>query len=148
MLEILKGFAKSPEDSEDLEFRKILILIIASSCSFFGLIWSGLYYFVFGAGLTAFLPFLFVLIVGLAIVLSHFTRNHKILIYGQLACITWISALIQWSIGSMDSAAVVIAWSFLGPLGALIFLSRGQALFWIGQFTLIVVISAVIDPML
>lgn len=48
----------------------------------------------------------------------------------------------------MDSAGVVIAWSFLGPLGALIFLSRGQALFWMGQFILIVVISAGIDPML
>ncbi len=81
-------------------------------------------------------------------VVSHFLKDHRWLIYAQLTCITWISALIQWSIGSIDQAGLVIAWSFLGPLGALIFLSIRQAVLWMLMFVGIVVVSAVVQPAL
>lgn len=107
-----------------------------------------MYYLIFGFGLIAFLPFLFIIIVGSAIVVAHYTRNYVILVYAQLSCITWISAFIQWTIGSMDQSGLVIVWSFLGPLGALIFLTRRQAVLWMLMFLFIVVISAVFEPAL
>ncbi len=94
------------------------------------------------------LPLSFVVIVGAAIVLAHRMADHRPLIYAQLFCITWISALIQWSIGSMDQSGLVIAWSFLGPLGALIFLSSRQAIVWMAMFLGIVIISAAVEPAL
>jgi class 3 adenylate cyclase len=142
----LKFFAKEDDDSEELVFRKLLILIIASSCSVCGIIWAALYYFIFGFGIIAFLPFLFTIIVGSTIVVSHYLRNHVILIYAQLICITWISAFLQWCIGGMDESGLVIAWSFLGPLGALIFLSLRQSIVWMLMFLFIVVVSAVFEP--
>jgi class 3 adenylate cyclase len=66
----------------------------------------------------------------------------------QLFCITWISALIQWSIGSIDHSGLVIAWSFLGPLGAMVFLTFRQSLIWIAMFLVIVVVSAAFQPAL
>ncbi|MBT8191702.1 MAG: hypothetical protein KJO29_14820 [Bacteroidia bacterium] len=107
-----------------------------------------MYYFVYGIGLTMVLPLLFVVIVGAAAIVSHYIRNHKVLIFTQLACITWISALIQWSIGSMEYSGLVICWSFLGPLGALIFLSLKEAIGWMIMFVIIVFISAWFEPAL
>ena len=88
------------------------------------------------------------MIVGTTIFIAHRTKNHLPLIYVQLFCITWISAFLQWSIGSMEHSGLVIAWSFLGPLGALIFLSPRQAVIWMLMFIGIVIISAVFNPQL
>jgi len=146
--ERIKKFAHKQGDTDNQSFMKVLILMIALSCSFFGLIWSLIYYTVFGFGLTMLLPLFFVIIVGIAIWFSNHISDHRPLIYAQLICITWISALIQWSIGSMDDSGLVITWCFLGPLGAVIFLSTRQALIWMGMFLVIVIISSLYDPML
>ena len=144
----LKNFAKEEGDSQELAFRKLLILLIASMCSLCGIAWSALYYFVFGFGVIASLPISFTFIVGTTIIISHYSRNYKLLVLVQLTCITWISALIQWTIGGIDQSGFVTAWSFLGPLGAVIFLSLRQAIGWMLMFLFIVVISAVYEPAL
>ncbi len=148
MLQKLKQFANQEGDSQEQTFLKLLILVIALMCSACGVAWSAMYYFVFGFGLIAFYPFLFLIVVGSAIIVSHYTRNYKILVYAQLICITWISAFIQWTIGGIDQSGFVTAWSFLGVLGAVIFLSLRQSIIWMLMFLFIVVISAVFDPML
>lgn len=146
LVNILNRFAHKPEDSTDLAFEKKLILVIALSCCGCGLAWSLLYYIVFGFGLTAYLPLSFVVIVGSMILISHRMNDHRLLVYTQLACITWISALIQWSIGSVDQSGLVIVWGFLGPFGATIFLSFRQSLLWMVMFIVIVLISVVYEP--
>jgi class 3 adenylate cyclase len=148
ILQRFSGFAHKSTDSSDLAFKKLLILSISLSCCAFGIIWSAMYYVVFGMGLTMILPLCFVVIVGSVIIISHRIADHRPLIYAQLICITWISALIQWSIGSMDQSGLVIAWSFLGPLGALIFLSSRQAILWMVMFIVIVIVSAFLEPSL
>ena len=142
------SFAAKEGDSKDVSFNKLLIFIIALSCCFCGMVWSIMYYFVFGVGLTMILPLIFIVVVGGATIISHLIKDHKILIYAQLTCITWISALIQWSIGSMEYSGLVICWSFLGPLGALIFLSLREAIIWMLMFVVIVAISALYEPAL
>ena len=143
-----KSFARQDNDTAELRFRKLLILIIALACSVCGILWSLLYFFVFGAGLTAFLPFSFTIIVGSTVIVSHYLHNYKILVYVQLVSITWISAFLQWSIGNIDQSGFVIAWSFLGPIGALIFLPLRQAIFWMLMFVAIVVATVAFEPSL
>ena len=145
---LLNSFAARPNDSKSDTFDKLLILTISLCCGFSGLIWSLMYYVVFDFGLTMLLPLGFIVIVGSGMLVSHFMRDHRPLLYAQLACITWISAFIQWSIGSMENSGWVICWSFLGPLGALIFLSLRQAILWMIMFIFIVIVSAWYEPAL
>jgi guanylate cyclase len=112
------------------------------------MIWSAIYYFVFGISIITFLPVSFTLIVGTAIFIAHYTSHYKLLIYAQLTGITWIPALIQWTIGGFDTSGFVIAWSFLGPIGALIFLSYRGAILWMCMFLIVVLVSAVFEPAL
>ena len=133
-------------DSGDIKFAKSLILIISICCSFCGLVWSGIYYFFFGFGLTTLLPLIFVVIVISSIFISHFTSNYKILVYGQLACITWVPGFIQWSLGSIHDSGFVIAWCFLGPIGALLFLNEKEARIWMVMFILILGITSIGVP--
>jgi class 3 adenylate cyclase len=148
MFSTLKHFARAEGDSQEIAFRKLLILFIATMCSICGVLWSALYCFVYGPGAIALLPLSFTVIVGSAIGIAHYTRNYMVLVYAQLICITWISAFLQWTIGGIDQSGFVSAWSFLGPLGAVIFLSQRQAIVWMLMFLFIVVISAVYEPAL
>lgn len=144
----VRAFASRPDDSDEVAFSKALVLVIALSCCGCGIVWSLLYLSVFGPGPTMALPLLFVAVVGGAIAVSARMRDHRPLIYAQLVCITWIPAFIEWTIGSTASSGLVIAWSFLGPIGALMFLSLGQALVWMGMFIVIVLVSTIVQPAL
>ena len=107
-----------------------------------------MYYTVFGMGVTAILPWSFIIIVGSSILYSSISKNVRPTIYALLTCIVWLSAFIQWSIGSTHNAGYVIAWSFLGPIGAILFLNKKQSVFWMAQFILIVLISFLFEPKL
>ncbi len=144
----LRGYAYKPTDTKQKAFEKLLILLVALSCSVFGFAWCAIYYVIFGLGITTYLPLGFAVIVGGMIIVSHQMRDHRPLVYAQLICITWITALIQWSIGSMDQSGLVIAWSFLGPFCALIFLSIREAIIWMIMFVGIIVVTAIFEPAL
>ena len=146
MKTLTSKYCFNTSDSDDIKFAKSLILIISICCSFCGLAWSSIYYFFFGFGLTTVLPLIFVVIVISSIFISHFTSNYKILVYGQLACITWVTAFIQWSLGSIHNSGFVIAWCFLGPIGALLFLNEKDARIWMVMFILILGITSIGVP--
>lgn len=142
----IEQFALVKNDTNEIRQSKKLILIISLSCSLCGMIWGGIYYLFLGINTISILPGLFVLVVGSAIFSAHKLKKHLILVYAQLTCITWIPTLIQWHIGSIHNSGIVIIWSFLGPIGALLFLNKRQALFWMFQFLIIVAISVALEP--
>ena len=134
--------------SDDIAFERKLIRIIAVACCACGMVWSAIYWAVFGFGVTMALPIIFVIVVGSSIVLSYRRGDYKPLVYAQLSCITWVPTLMQWSIGSTVESGLLVLWSFLAPIGALIFLSLRQAWGWLGLFLVIASSSAIFEPAL
>jgi guanylate cyclase len=145
MLAFINLFAYDPSDSDDVRSEKNSIFLVAAACTFFGLIWAATYYAIFGASLTAALPLIFSLIVGLSLVVSHVTRNHHIAIYAQIICIIYVTTFIQWSIGDVFDSGFVMAWAFLGPLIALMFFTIRQAMVWEGLFLLNIITSVIFN---
>jgi signal transduction histidine kinase len=143
-----KGFAQQPGDTDEVAFSKRLVLVVAMTCCICGMLWGLLYGAVFGVGVVMALALAFVAIVGGAIVVSARLADHRPLIYAQIVCIMWVPALIQWCIGSAFDSGLVICWSFLGPVGALMFLSVRKAIPWMAMFIGIVAISALLEPAL
>lgn len=126
----LTSFAYDPSDTQEIRTEKITALLVAGLCSVAGIVWSAMYAVVFGWGLTAALPLAFTVIVGSALVISHLRRNHHYAVYAQIVCIIGITVLIQWSIGGVFASGFVMVWAFLGPMTALMFFARRQALGW------------------
>lgn len=129
-------FAYDPQDSQEIRLEKFTIFLVAGACTVAGSIWSLMYMFVFGWGLTAQLPFLFTIIVGSALIISHWRKNHHYAIYAQIICIIYITTFIQWSIGGVFDSGFVMVWAFLGPICALMFFSVRQSIFWYFMFLL------------
>lgn len=138
-------FAYDPTDTDEIRLEKFAAFLVAGSCSLAGIIWSAMYYLIFGWGLTAFLPFSFTIIVGSVLIISHITKKHTIAIYAQIICIIYITALIQWSIGDIFDSGVVMVWAFLGPICALMFFSIRQSIIWFVLYLINLMITVVFN---
>jgi signal transduction histidine kinase len=138
-------FAFDPQDTEEIRREKFTIFLLAGSCTLAGSVWAAMYYFVFGLGLVTLLPFGFSVIVGSSLLISHVTKRHLYAVYAQIICIIYITALIQWNIGSVFDSGFVVVWAFMGPMCALMFFSTRQSLFWLALYTINLVISVVFN---
>ena len=127
-------FAFDSEDTEDIRAEKVAIFLVAGSCCLAGLVWTAMYYFIFGISIPTLLPFLFVIIVGSSLIVSHLTKNHHYAIYAQIICIIYITVLIQWSIGGVFDSGFVMIWSFIGPMVSLMFFSLRKSSVWFVLF--------------
>ncbi len=148
MKNFINNFAAHPSDSEDLKLLKKIILIISVVCMISGLIWAGMFYTFFGMQPVVLLPISFFFIVGGAIILAHYYKKYKILVFAQLFCITWIGAFIQWNLGTIHQSGAVLVWTFLGPIGAMLFYSKKQAYIWYAMFLFILVVTVIYEPFL
>ncbi len=144
-MKLLEKFAYDIADDSDLRQEKIAALLIAGSCCIAGCIWTLMYYFIFGMGLTTFLPFLFVVIVGTCIVIAHLRKNHLWAVYSQIVCIIYITSFIQWSIGGVFDSGFVMAWAFCGPITALMFLTLRQSIFWLLIYIVNIAITVIFN---
>ena len=126
----LSGFAFSLSDNENIRLEKRAAILVCGACCIAGLGWAVMYYFIFGLKITTLLPLMFVVIVGIAIAIAHYTKNHYWAVYTQIICIIYITAFIQWSIGGVFDSGFVLAWAFCGPITALTFFSLRQSFFW------------------
>lgn len=138
-------FAFDPQDSYEIRLEKFSIFIVATSCCIAGSIWAAMYYFFFGLGLTTVLPFLYVMIVGFSLFISHFTKNHYIAVYTQIISIIYITTFIQWSIGGVFDSGFVLAWAFCGPITALVFFSLRKSFIWLFLYLLNIAITVIFD---
>lgn len=78
--------------------------------------------------------------------ISHKLKNQYLLIYALIIGIVVIPTSIQWSLGSMHDSGMVMLWSFLGPVGAILFLDKQKALVWAVLYMLLLVITVEMTP--
>ena len=135
------AFAYHPDDTDAIRQEKLAILLVAGCCCVAGSIWTIMYLILFGPGVTAALPALFVFTVGASLAISHITKNHHVAVYAQIICIMYIAMFIQWSIGGILDSGFVMVWSFMGPVIALMFLSPRQAKYWFFAYLFNLVIT-------
>ena len=139
------SFAYDPQDTDDIRLEKLAILLVAGVCCFAGMVWTAMYFVIFGWGLITLLPASFVIIVGASLRVSHLTKNRYYAIYAQIICITFITILIQWNIGGVFTSGIVIMWAFLGPICALMFFSTRQAVFWFLLYIVAILITVIFN---
>jgi class 3 adenylate cyclase len=141
MFDILRRMSMAPHDSQELQLKKFTLLIITMSCCVAAPIWSYSYYLV-GLRLSAFVPLVYVAVVAPFIVLFSFTKNEKVLVNVQLIAIFLCPVVMQWLAGGFMKGGVIILWSFLAPLSALIFHDIRKARLWMGLVVAAIVATA------
>lgn len=138
-------FAYHPDDTPELRAEKFAILLVSLSCCVAGLIWAAMYTAIFGVGLIAALPLLFVAVVGSSLFVANLTGNHLLAAYAQIACIIIFPTVVQWSIGGILDSGFLLIWALCGPLIALMYFSVIQSALWLLGFIFIVTITVMMN---
>jgi len=148
MFKFAKLYARRDEDSSDLAFQKQLLIIISSFLFLCGVVWTIMYYCMFGWTIPAIAACLFAINAVVSIIVSHRLKNHLILVYSIFYAATAAPVIAQWAMGSMENSGMTIVWCFLTPLGILIFTSLRPAIFSMGIFAACILITAIAPPIL
>lgn len=128
-----------------LDKSKLLALVIISStCTVAGLFWAGIYAF-FGMYKAMYLPTIFSLTVGTALVLYKIFDFYKILLYTQLLMILIIPTLLQWVLGGIHNSGIVMLWSLMSPFASLMVQDKKAYLTWSILYFLLLTISFIFD---
>ncbi|MCU0869647.1 MAG: adenylate/guanylate cyclase domain-containing protein [Burkholderiales bacterium] len=143
----LGEMAIDPADTEDMQLRKTMLLLIAGLMNVAACAWLGIYWLM-GIKLPTSLPLGYQ--VASAALLAYFlkTRNFDHYRLAQLSLFLFVPFAIQWSIGSFVSSSGVVLLALLAPISAMIVYGHREAIPWFVAYIVLTVMSGVFDFLL
>jgi len=148
MLRFVSAYARNDDDSPDLAFQKQLLAIIAIALIVCGMVWTTMFYTIFGWTIPAQAAVLFTINAVAMFFVSHKFKNHLILVYPLFYAATITPAVAQWAVGNFQDSGLTIIWGFLTPLGILIFTSLRPAIISMVVFSLCILVTALYEPLI
>ncbi|MCB1178579.1 MAG: hypothetical protein KDK36_13420, partial [Leptospiraceae bacterium] len=127
LIEKIGNCASAPEDSVQLRINKKLICILAFLVTISGALW-GVMYLLLGFYLPTVFPFLYSLIIGIALFQFRKNKNYEKFVKIQLGMMLLLPFSLQWSLGGFSQSGVVMVWAILAPFGSLIFQDNKKAI--------------------
>jgi adenylate cyclase len=135
---LLLRIGADPADTVEVRSRKALLVAVALMVLPASVIWGAIYWAA-GEPAAAFLPWAYTAGSVLSLAAFHLTRDYRVLRWAQLLLILWIPVLLGIALGGLAVSGVVIIWSLLAPLGAVMFDSPRNAWPWFIAFAVLLV---------
>ena len=140
----LEKTGAAPEDTEEIRLQKRLLLAVALMVAPAGLLWGGIYV-LFDEPAAGIIPLFYGVVSYLSIAHFALTRRYRFFRFSQLLLFLLLPFFLMVFLGGFVSGSVVIIWSLLCPLGALLFADRRQAAYWFAAFIGLVALSGVLE---
>ena len=143
-LELIERIGASPEDTDDIRLQKTLLVRIALLVGAAAVIWGGIYS-AFGEPLAGSIPLTYAIISALSIIIFALTGRYGLFRFSQILLILALPFLLMVVLGGFVNGSGVIIWALLGPLGALMFAGRQQAIRWLIAYVGLLVVSGILE---
>jgi serine phosphatase RsbU (regulator of sigma subunit) len=140
----LSYYGGLPADTDAHRLRRGVLIFLAGICSFLGLVW-GISYIAWGLPLAGSIPIGYSIVSCISLLYFFQTKRYRVLYRLQLGLILIFPFFLQLSLGGLMSSGVVIVWSILAPIGALMFAGPYRAIPWFMAFALLMIISGILD---
>jgi guanylate cyclase len=136
---------ESLDDAQDIRLQKSLL--VAGSLMFIaaGALW-GIAYILLGEPVAGLIPLFYAVVSLFSVMHFSLTRQYQFFRTSQLVLILILPFLLMLALGGYISSSAVIVWSYLSPLGALLFAEHRQAPRWQLAFLALVVLSGFLQP--
>ena len=134
-------------ETDTLEVRrnKVTLLLISGICFCASIVWTTLYYAIFGPVLAVLVTFSFTAVVGAGLLVFFASKRFALLLYPFFLMILLVPVALQWSLGGFAASGVVMTWSVLAPFCALMFQTVRKAIWWFGAYLALLAISLGFD---
>ena len=132
-------------DSFEERRNKVTLLVLSGICFFASIVWGTMYLAILGPTITVFITYGFTLVIGAALCVFFATKRFALLLYPFFLMILWNPIAMQWSLGGFAASGVLMTWSMLAPLCALMFQTVRAALWWFAAYLVLLAISLLLD---
>jgi guanylate cyclase len=145
MLARVARIGADPNDDDDIRLQKSLLVICAFPFMAAGVAW-GLMYVFFNEPLAGTIPLSYSFVSLLSILYFAQTRQFTFFRFSQLLLILLLPFLLMVALGGFVNGSAVVLWALISPLGALLFDQPRRALGWFIAFTMLILISGILQP--
>ncbi|MGE5221942.1 MAG: adenylate/guanylate cyclase domain-containing protein [Omnitrophica WOR_2 bacterium] len=136
----------SLDDAQDIRLQKSLLVYGSFMFIVAGALWS-IVYLVFHETLAAMIPLSYAIVSFLSIVHFGLTHHYRFFRASQLVLILLLPFLLMVVLGGYIDSSAVILWSFISPLGALLFAEYKQSSRWLIAYLALLVLSGLLQDL-
>ena len=144
-LSMVLSMVLNMDDAEDIRLQKSLLVVGSFMFTLAGAVW-GIAYILFNERAAGAIPISYALLSILNLIYFSLTQRYHFFRSSQLALILVLPFLLQLALGGFINSSAVIFWSFICPLGALMFAEIRQAPRWLAAYLVLLVISGILQP--
>jgi hypothetical protein len=137
----------SLDDAQDIRLQKSLLVYGSIMFIPVGVIW-GIVYIWFHESLAGMIPLSYAIVSFISVMHFALTHRYRFFRASQLALILLLPFLLMISLGGLISASAVIIWSFISPLGALLFAEYKQSHRWLIAYLALLILSGFLQSFL
>ena len=140
----LRSAGISPDDSEELQLKKSLLMLATGLVCVMSMLWLFIYWQL-GPQFSTTVPFAFQLLLAGNLALYLKTRNFDLFRQTQLGLFLFMPFVAQWSIGNFITASGVSLWGLLAPIGAILFCGVRESIAWFAAYIFMTALSGFFD---
>ncbi len=137
------------DEGEDRETRHAKMLVTASAIAVVpaGIVWAAIY-FAYDERVAAILPFAYAVLTLVDLLMFLRLRRFELFRNAQQFLILALPLGLQFALGGFVGSSVVILWSFIAVLMALLFGGPRGAIWWFVAYATAVAVAAALEPSL
>ncbi|MDQ4082768.1 MAG: adenylate/guanylate cyclase domain-containing protein, partial [Actinomycetota bacterium] len=135
-----------PHDSSEQRLRKALLVSVSLMVIPAGALWGTLYW-AFGERTAALVPWGYVVASVACLAGFALTRSFRFLRAAELLLILVAPFALMLLLGGLTASSGVILWSFLAPLGAIVFDRPRRAWLWFAAFLALILAGVPLAPL-
>jgi len=143
----LEPIVCAPGDDEETRRRKVQFTLVSVLVTPAGLIWAAIY-FAYGERTVALFPLAYSVFTLLDFLVLVRVRRYELFRMVQQGLILVLPVALQAGLGGFVGGSIVIIWSFLTILMAVLFGGIREARWWFAAFLVAVVASALVESRL
>lgn len=140
----LRNAGINPDDSEELQLNKSLLMLATGLFTLTTILWVGIYALL-GRQFSTTLPFAFQILLTGNMLFYIRTRNFDFFRISQLGLFLFLPFIAQWLAGNFITSSGVILWALLAPVGALLCIGINQSVGWFIAWVALTAISGAMD---
>jgi len=144
-LPFIARIGSDPNDDDDIRLQKSLLVVCAIPFIIAGAAW-GIMYILFNEPLAGAIPLSYSIISLFSVIHFGRTRQYQFFRFSQLMLILLLPFFLMVALGGFVNGSVVVLWSLICPLGAMLFDEPRHAPRWFLAFISLVALSAFLQP--
>lgn len=145
LISFIANIGSDPNDGEDIRLEKTLLVFSSLMMSTLAIVW-GLIYFIFDENLAAAIPLSYTVLSYLSLIWFAINRRYGLFRFTQLLFPLLLPFFLMLALGGFVNSSGVVLWSITSPLGALLFASRRQSIWWFLAYLALIGVGAFLEP--